>query len=125
MIDRQYSSYCFLASELSIEKKIKYSRHAAYSQSMGDMFQPHLRYTLTFCQTFTSRSRYCITTLFHSSVHFFPVLVKGLRKIAEICKFDIPNTHINDPSWLSSGTSIISDGDKLVYRRFFKGISLI
>jgi hypothetical protein len=23
-------------------------------------------------------SRYCITTLFHSSVHFFPVLVKGL-----------------------------------------------
>ena len=34
MIDRQYSSYCFLASELSIEK-IKYSRQAAYSQSMG------------------------------------------------------------------------------------------
>jgi hypothetical protein len=28
MIDRQYSSYCFLASELSIEKKIKYSRQA-------------------------------------------------------------------------------------------------
>jgi hypothetical protein len=22
------------------------------------------------------------------------------RKIVEICKFDIPNTHINDPSWL-------------------------
>ena len=35
MIDRQYSSYCFLASELWIEKKIKYSREAAYSQSMG------------------------------------------------------------------------------------------
>jgi hypothetical protein len=35
MIDGQYSSYCFLASELSIEKKIKYSRHAAYRQSMG------------------------------------------------------------------------------------------
>ena len=35
MIDRQYSSYCFLASELSIEKKIKYSRQAANSQSMG------------------------------------------------------------------------------------------
>ena len=35
MINRQYSSYCFLASELSIEKKIKYSRQAAYSQSMG------------------------------------------------------------------------------------------
>jgi hypothetical protein len=31
-------------------------------------------------------------------------------KIVEICKFDIPNTHINDPSWLSSGTSIKSDG---------------
>ena len=31
-IDRQYSSYYFLASELSIEK---YSRHVAYSQSMG------------------------------------------------------------------------------------------
>jgi hypothetical protein len=29
------SSYCFLASELSIEEKIKYSRQAAYSQSMG------------------------------------------------------------------------------------------
>ena len=27
--------YCFLASELSIEKKIKYSRQAAYSQSIG------------------------------------------------------------------------------------------
>ena len=35
MIDRQYSSYCFLASELSIEKKKKYSRQAANSQSMG------------------------------------------------------------------------------------------
>jgi hypothetical protein len=34
-INRQYSSYCFLASELSIEKKIKYSKQAAYSQSMG------------------------------------------------------------------------------------------
>jgi hypothetical protein len=37
------------------------------------------------------------------------------RKIVGICKFDIPNTHINDPSWLSSGTSIKSDGVKLVY----------
>ena len=35
MIDRHYSSYCFLASELSIEKKIKYSRQGANSQSMG------------------------------------------------------------------------------------------
>ena len=35
MIDRQYSSYCFLVSELLIEKKIKYSRQAAYDQSMG------------------------------------------------------------------------------------------
>jgi hypothetical protein len=34
MIDRKYSSYCFLASELSIEKNIKYSRQAACSQSM-------------------------------------------------------------------------------------------
>ena len=34
-IDRQYSSYYFLASKLSIEKKIKYSRQVAYSQSMG------------------------------------------------------------------------------------------
>ena len=40
-------------------------------------------------------------------------------KIVEICKFDIPNTHINDPSWLSSGTSIKSDGVILVYSRFF------
>ena len=35
MIDRQYSSYCFLASELSVEKKRKYSRQAANSQSLG------------------------------------------------------------------------------------------
>ena len=28
------------------------------------------------------------------------------RKIVEICKFDIPSTHINDPSWLSSGNLI-------------------
>jgi hypothetical protein len=42
------------------------------------------------------------------------------RKIVEICKFDIPNKHIDDPSWLSSGTSIKqSDGVKLVYSRFF------
>ena len=34
-------------------------------------------------------------------------------------KIDIPTTHINDPSWLSSGTSIKSDGVKLVYSRFF------
>ena len=31
-------------------------------------------------------------------------------KSVEICKFDIPNTHIKDRSWLSSGTSIKSDG---------------
>ena len=35
MIDTQYSSFCFLASELSTEKKINYSRQAANSQSMG------------------------------------------------------------------------------------------
>jgi hypothetical protein len=34
------------------------------------------------------------------------------RKMVEICKFEIPNT-------LSSGTSIKSDGVKLVYSRFF------
>jgi hypothetical protein len=33
---------------------------------------------VTFFQTCTSCSRSFITTLFHSSVHFFPVLVKGL-----------------------------------------------
>jgi hypothetical protein len=40
----------------------------------------HLKYTLTFCNacTRTSRSRSFITTLFYSSVHFVPVLVKGL-----------------------------------------------
>ena len=41
------------------------------------------------------------------------------RKIVEICKLEIPNTHINDPSWLSSCTSIKSEGVKLVYSRFF------
>ena len=46
MIDRQYSSYCFLASELSIEKKIKYSRHAAYIASQWGLqliFRMHNR----------------------------------------------------------------------------------
>jgi hypothetical protein len=47
------------------------------------------------------------------------------KKIVELCKFDIPNTYINYPSWLSSGTSIKSDGVKLVYSRFFYGIPLI
>ena len=41
------------------------------------------------------------------------------RKIVEICKFCIPNTYTNDSSWLSSGTSIKSDGVKLEYSRFF------
>jgi hypothetical protein len=41
------------------------------------------------------------------------------RNIVEICKFDIPNTDINYPYWLSSGTSMKSDGVKLVYSRFF------
>jgi hypothetical protein len=42
------------------------------------LFQPHLKYTLTFFQTCISRSRSFITTLFHSSVHFFLILFKGL-----------------------------------------------
>jgi hypothetical protein len=41
------------------------------------------------------------------------------RKIVEMCKFDIPSTHIYDPSWLSSGTSIKSDGVKPVDNIFF------
>jgi hypothetical protein len=41
------------------------------------------------------------------------------RKMVEIYKFDIPSTHIHDLSLLSSGTSIKSDGVKLVYPRFF------
>ena len=45
--------------------------------SNGDLFQPRLKYTLKFFKTFTSCSRSFITTLFHSSVHFVPVLVKG------------------------------------------------
>jgi len=38
------------------------------------------------------------------------------RKIVEIDKFDIPITHIHDRSlsWLSTGTSVTSDGIKLV-----------
>jgi hypothetical protein len=38
--------------------------------SNGDLLQPHLKYTLTFFHTCISCSRYFITTLFHSSVHF-------------------------------------------------------
>jgi hypothetical protein len=40
--------------------------------------QATVKYTLTFFNTGTSCSRSFITTLFHSSVHFVPVLVKGL-----------------------------------------------
>jgi hypothetical protein len=57
MIDRQYSSYCFLASELSIEKKIKYSRQAAYSQAR----KQYDEYCLSIMQTITYA---------HDRVHF-------------------------------------------------------
>ena len=42
------------------------------------MFQSHLKYILKLFLTCTSRSQSFITTLFRSSVHFFPVLVIGL-----------------------------------------------
>ena len=45
---------------------------------MVTCFKSHLKYTLKFFLNYTACSRYFITTLFHSSVHFFPVLVKGL-----------------------------------------------
>ena len=46
MIDSQYSSYCFLSSELSIEKNIEYSRQAAYIASQWGLqliFRMHNR----------------------------------------------------------------------------------
>ena len=46
MIDSQYSSYCFLSSELSIEKKNEYSRQAAYIASQWGLqliFRMHNR----------------------------------------------------------------------------------
>ena len=48
--------------------------------SNGDMLQPPLKYTLKFFHSCTWCSRSFITTLlvFHSSVHFVTVLVKGL-----------------------------------------------
>jgi hypothetical protein len=52
------------------------------------MAQPHLKYTLTFFNTRTSRSRSFIPTLFHSSVHFVPVLVKGLYQ-TESCSLHV------------------------------------
>ena len=45
--------------------------------SNGDLFQPHLKYTLTLFHTCTICSRSLITKVFHSIVHFLPVLVKG------------------------------------------------
>ena len=43
MIDRQYSSYCFLASELSIEKKIYIldRQHAASQWGLQLIFRMH------------------------------------------------------------------------------------
>ena len=62
-----------------------------------DLFQPHLKYTLTFFHTSTSRSRTFITTLFHSSVHFFLVLVKGLYQTESysLHVMQLINTHLN------------------------------
>jgi hypothetical protein len=40
------------------------------------------------------------------------------RRIVEICKFDIANTHINYPSWHSSGP-IKGGGVKLVYSQHY------
>ena len=43
--------------------------------SNDDLLQPHLKYSLTFFQTCTSRHDLLLQ---HSKVFFFPVLVKGL-----------------------------------------------
>ena len=60
------------------------------------MFQPHLKYTLTFFHICTSRSRYCITALFHSSEHFVPVLDKGLYQTESYSLHVMQlNTHLN------------------------------
>jgi hypothetical protein len=73
-INRQYSSYCFLASELSIEKKIRYSKQAAYSQSIikwrlvSTSFKIYLEILFDFYITFTI-SYYNTINIFHSSVH--------------------------------------------------------
>jgi hypothetical protein len=64
--------------------------------SNGDLFQPHLKYTLTFFHTWTSRSRSFIRTLFHSSVHFFPVLVKGLYQTESQFTCNAVNTHLSN-----------------------------
>ena len=94
MLDRQYSSYCFLASELSIEKK-----HILDRQQIASQWGLRLIFRM----------------------HNSDPTPQGVdnRNVNVECKFDIPNTHINDPSWLSSGTSIKCDGVKLVYNRFF------
>jgi hypothetical protein len=43
----------------------------------GDMFQPHLKYTLKFFATCTSRLRSFITILVHSSVyHVYDLLLQ-------------------------------------------------
>jgi hypothetical protein len=72
--------YCFLDNN-NRSKAILTASHAPWKSSAlgpGDMFQPHLKYTLKCFHPYASRSRYFITTLFHSSVHFSSVLVKGL-----------------------------------------------
>ena len=65
--------WLWLSSVIKIVK-IKYNRINIKSW----LVQPHLKHNLTFFYTCTSRWRSFITTLFHSSVHFVPVLVKGL-----------------------------------------------
>jgi hypothetical protein len=55
---------------MDVLHKLPSSQINLYCLSDGELFQPHLKYTLKFFQTCTLRSRSFITTLFHSSVHF-------------------------------------------------------
>jgi hypothetical protein len=56
-------------NEENCEKSSKWNTTELISN--GDLFQLHLKYTLTFFLTCTSRSRSFITTLVHSSVKKF------------------------------------------------------
>jgi hypothetical protein len=56
-------------NEENCEKSSKWNTTELISN--GDLFQLHLKYTLTFFLICTSRSRSFITTLVHSSVKKF------------------------------------------------------
>jgi hypothetical protein len=102
MIDRQYSSYCFLASELSIEKKIKYSRQAANNQSMGFI----INISHTHCITSLVKIAFDLKKI--ATELFYPLSFRERPKIKYI-KSLLKSTHRKDVIFHHKKSRIFAD----------------